>query len=1111
MPWPSELTAQLAGSYGQMYSSIGIGGSGMGPMGMGMAADSAMGSVVSRMGASGGPILQGAMGMAGLDPISMGIRAGMGAWRGGAGLMGAGMSGMGMLGATAGVGLAASWGAGQVFTGMQNQQSFNMGMRQNFNFMNSSGGQGFSRQDMTAISSNLQSMTHQYGPGGEVNTFGELSRLAQNMGKMGLTTGVRDAQEFSKRFKDMVGTLKTVATELGTSLEAAQELLSNSRGSGIFRTADQLKYGAALRTTGLSGGLATSEMTAMGNIGSQIARSVGGLGRQGAMGGIRALGQVGTATQIGALSEEDIYNATGLTGAEGRQAMATQMMQNSGNFMKSSKGRWFLASIAGKNGSLDMDAVNQYMMGGGMDVQSTRDRAHSNLAGVGRANFIRNEGRLRSAAMEQFGGLAPALALTGWAQGKGININDMDDRSMLFAQRQLGMGRDELDATIKIAQNLPQIMQEQRRVASNDSFMQARGQHMKSEDIRTKLDQMKEGIQGKIQKWGADLYSSGSKWLEDVANRLLNHYETQMNEDVDKVTYNARFGGSGAQQSMREMFGTSSSLKMGRAAADKLGLTKAGGFNVGSNAGMEQYSRATLAAAATQAPGYVAPTIADIDKYKSGGPGLGAGDFFRGMGGYRSIAEANRQLGASMLTGISNNVDDTSLARKIGGGLLGLGHAAASVAQYAFTGKGAGASDSIMKDAVSTSMGYILGGSSSAAQDQARGDFLRSKEGRKLLGGLAGGDTSEAMSRMKELQSGEYSKLTDQDKGTLQALQMANLGVEYDRIKNTSMSPDEKNKKVQELLNQAGRSDAIKGALGGRKVTEQALEQWGTTAKAADYLNQRDNALQYADKMGKQGVDELAEMTKTGLIVRGKGGEMTLRAITKKDGLSADGSQAAKLALEITKDQANLVHITDEDARLRAIAGITDKTIGADGKGGLSAQIGNMSTADKRKFAKMMTGTQFGDLAMDLAAADTQVKGLMKGTRGNATAAAARMLGLHLGKDAEAGLSAEDLEKRIGMGGNADFDKSLRGALDAMKGGKNNAGQLMQQVLAGISDQARDKIKAQNEGDSDPLQKKIADNSDKSTQYLEALVKSNKDSAGMLQQIAQASKDNPEK
>jgi hypothetical protein len=57
--------------------------------------DQAVGGVMSRIGSVGGSLIQGGMGMRGIDPFSLGMSAFSGALRGGAGLAGAGVAGMG--------------------------------------------------------------------------------------------------------------------------------------------------------------------------------------------------------------------------------------------------------------------------------------------------------------------------------------------------------------------------------------------------------------------------------------------------------------------------------------------------------------------------------------------------------------------------------------------------------------------------------------------------------------------------------------------------------------------------------------------------------------------------------------------------------------------------------------------------------------------------------------------------------------------------------------------------------------------------------------------------------------------------------------------------------
>ena len=1152
MPWPSNLTAQLTGQYGQMNQVLGIGGGGFGPNGMGMAADSIVGAMGSRAGASAGPLLQGAMGMSGFDPMSMGMRAGMGAWNMGAGLGTAGMVGMGVAGGVAAVGMAAQWGAGQMYQGAQQQSNFNTSMRQNFSFMNNAGGQGFNRQELSGISGQLRSMTESYGAGGEVNTFGELSKIASNMGKMGLTTGVRDAQEFGKKFKEMVSTLKTVATELGTSLESAQELLSSARGSGIFKNADQLKFGSSLRATGLAGGLATSEMTAMGNIGAQVSRAVGGLGRQGAMGGIKTLGQVGTATQVGALSEEDIYNSTGLTGAEGRQAMATNMMQSSGNFMKSSKGRFFLASIAGKNGSLDMDAVQQYMSGGGMSVNETRDKAHSNLAGVGRANFIRNEGRLRGAAMEQFGGLAPALALQGWARGKGIDINDMDDKSMLFAQKHLGMGRDELDSTIKIAQSLPKILQEQRRVASDDAFSQARGQSMKSHDFRTRIDQFKEKIQGTVQKFGADLQESGSSFVEGMLNRVLDNYEQRLSGDISGSLDRARFGGAGSAKELHGMMGTSASIGRGQKAMDALGFGRglaSGGYSAGSNTdakeamrlgGMTRAAKYGQADSAfselsersksafneaygmglagkqgddrledvgrllrRQATGGNAEAAALWTKWKAGSAteraamtsamersagvhadarlSFGQGDLFKGGGGFRSVDEANRAIGQAF-TGSSDRaaIDSLGVAGTAGYGLaMGSLAVARALVWHPHEDDKVGSLYAKGKEAI---INTFARSSAGGKFNQAVGATFQGPEGLKMLQDMVeNGQSSAAFQKMQQLQGGTpYEKLDVNVRGTISALQMAHLGAEYSR----AGTPEER----AAIRDKANHSAAIREAMGG-DATDANIKDWAQAGEGALGMAQIANNAEAAKKMqftGKSDTDSMAaggilEMVQQG----GKGGpgkmELSLsgRTYGELKGVK-NGSQAANLALAITKQQEGLVNLTDPQALADAMEGIH----GDEAK--LASTLGDMSLADKLKFAKSFSGTTAGRTAMDLAGGQSTLQGLMKATGGNAGAATARGMGLRLSKEEEKSLQGMDqkqvaatLAKAAGMGGDQGFMSALTDSLSATgaKGGPSNkAGLLLQQAVNSLSPEAQKKIKSDQAADKDPLQKDIADN-----------------------------------
>lgn len=590
MPMSSAEIAQLNGAFTQAsmnrmaYSSAIGQGPVYGAQG-GAGSDALMSGAMNRASSIGAPMLSGAMGLLGMDPMSLGLKAGMGAFGAGAGLGGAVAAGGAVALPLMAAGAAMNYAGQQMYAGAGQQYDLNNTMRGAYTFRNQHGGAGFSRGEMSSMGGMMRSMTEQFGPGGEITSFGELTQLAGKMSTMGLAQGVRDVQEFSRRFKDMVGTLKTMAKDLGTTLEGAMEFAAAAKQSGVFNMSSIGRFAGAVRNASVSGGLATSEVTGMASIGSQISRSVGGLGSQGAMAGIRTIGQIGTAQQMGLLSEEMIYNATGLTGAEGRQAFAASQLQRAGSWLQSGRGRRMLASVAGKNGTLDESAVEQ-IMSGGMGIQETMaaDRSHVTGAGapVNRANFIRNEGRLRGAAMARFGAFLPAMQLQEWANSKGININEMDDRSMLFAQRQLGMGRDELDASVRMASNMPGIMREMQQSERQDHYFQGLAQQRKMQGVsgvKQRYEQAKEIVNGKLQKIGQDIFNSGSEAIDSFLNDLFGTYTETYSKDLDDTMRQLNLGGSAGSKAAARL-GMGGGRRSGLA-----GLHSGAGFSLGAQGG----------------------------------------------------------------------------------------------------------------------------------------------------------------------------------------------------------------------------------------------------------------------------------------------------------------------------------------------------------------------------------------------------------------------------------------------------------------------------------------------------------------------------------------------
>lgn len=1183
MPLSSSEMAMMAGAFQQQsmgnmqYASM-IGQGGFGAMSQGRQAEGIMGGIANRGYSMGAPLLQGAMGMMGADPFSLGMSAMGKVWGAGGGVMSSGLAGIGTIGAAAGGLAAAGYAGSQMYGGMQQQQQLNNQLRSSFNFMTPQG-QGFSRSDMGQIGSSLRGMTHQAGPGGEVVGFGELSQLAANMGKMGMGQGVRDAQEFSKKFKEMIGTLKSVATELGTTLEGAQQFLSSQRSSGIFRTSDQLKFSMQARGTALSGGLALSEVTAMANIGSQISRSVGGLGRSGAFGGMKAIGQVGSAMQTGALSEEDIYNTTGMTGAEGRQALAASQLEQTARFLKGSKGRWFLASVAGKNGQLDESSVANWMSGG-MDVGETKQQAHANLAGIGRANFIRNEGRLRGSVMEKFGGLAPAMALSQWASGKGIDVNNMDDRSMLFAQRQLGMGRDEIDSAIKMAGAMPEILRQQRISGSDDEYQQRVAQTRRGQGIegmKRKLEQVREGIQGKFQQVGQDLFNSGADMIEQWWNKLTGTYEKRLSADVDEIWHSSKMGGRGGQQ-LSQLLGTGGTV----------GKSLGGGGMFGSGKGANDPSRAIFegsrekmfaakmgaAAASTSETSEFAQKSREWirDSYTSKLAGMegerrisefgnvlkqkaDAGDK-QAQAMYKTWSASSGRERAGMLgaiekqTGIADKASLGSTWELPGFGItqgsfstlregdLEIGKAVIGE-RAARTGSIEGGQGGVMGFAAGTAGAVLdmfikkkgggdfdfaskLGGlgSGGEALAVATGGYFRSKEGGALIRGLMGGDKQAkeaAEGRLMELQAsarkaGGMDHLGTEDKAAFLALSQTSLGAEYGKLADEG-APTAKvralEQKASEMLGREVTENELKRFLGQGKsvIGMQALDNIEhLSERASDEMNKRSEALQ----MGG-----IASMEKVRMGGGGKASEALV--MTKKSradlmkGSGTSGVQAAELAIT----SANLARdlATADPARK---AEILEQMQNLEGQ--RFEKIADMTTAQKKSFARQMGGTELGAEAGESLMREQRMKSLIRsqggGGRGQAGAIASQ-LGLSFGKEELAGMagkSAEELSKLFAgkLGDKSEgFQKALQESIEATKSGKIGKGaDLLARAMNQADEDTKKKIQ-KGRGGEDP-QAETLGAIKAGNKFLEALVRSNTQANAMLATIAEESKGNTE-
>ena len=491
------------------------------------AGNTAMPMVGAGLGIAGGLGMLGTVGRM-FDPLGMALRGGAA----GFGAMGGGMAGLGgaAMGAAAGfmpfyaAGMAGSAYTGAAFGGMQDQSRVNSMLGQNFNFSGGGGnfGRGFSQGQMGQIGG----MMHQTARQDPFTSMGELTSLAGMGSQMGMFTAVRDVKEFTKKFREMLGTLKTVQDELGGSLQEALQFVHEAKNSGIFKAADRAKFSGLVRQTSDVSGLSQSNVMRMTNFGSQLSRSLGGTGAQGAVGATLALRQVGAAVQGGVLSEELLSEATGgLTGDDAVMGFAQSMMQRVGRETRRGFGRYSIYGLANEDASgIDSSKMARFLAGD-MSMSEIGRSAHQTVARIGRPRAMRNEGLLRAAAIQQ-GGIAFQAGKVRALLGDRVMSQD-DDVVQAVMQRKFRMNRGEATAMTSLIRNLPEISTrmaiDSEMSDENRALTDYRMENQSFESVKRRLGSaVQEGLGiADTREWGRRLFSTVGQAVEKFTDDLF--------------------------------------------------------------------------------------------------------------------------------------------------------------------------------------------------------------------------------------------------------------------------------------------------------------------------------------------------------------------------------------------------------------------------------------------------------------------------------------------------------------------------------------------------------------------------------------------------------------
>jgi hypothetical protein len=500
----SSLVGSVAGLAGTAQMAAGIGGAGYGLMtGAGLMQGAGMGTAAL----SSIPYLGSAIGMAG---------------------------GIGMMGIGGGLALGAG-AASEVYGGFQQRQSVNQALRRNFGTTmgvgGGRGGMGFSTQEMGGISTMMREMS-----GNDMFTqFDELTRVMDRTSEMGLYRGVQSAREFREKFRKTVDTLKEIAQTMHTSLEGATQFMEQQRNQGFF--SGQEISASLLNSRLMAGatGMSQEQMTATGQMGTQIGRSMGMLGRSGAMAAQKMAGNVSLAMRMGTVSDEMIAEATGgLTGGEGAQAFSGRMMQVTNRFLARGAGRALMAGLWDpETGGIDQDRLRQ-AASGGLSFREALRSGRANIRGTGgrRSEFFSQEERIRGKLMSSGMGPEAVMGMLGQHMERQRGLSLDDPIMQRWVRRRLKVSQGEVELMAKMSRALPELLQEQGarfgQQIENEAVLRAR-KGAGLEGFRRRISQVwEQDVLNPLRQAGDDMTTAFSEAVDQAVMDLEGRVSTRV-------------------------------------------------------------------------------------------------------------------------------------------------------------------------------------------------------------------------------------------------------------------------------------------------------------------------------------------------------------------------------------------------------------------------------------------------------------------------------------------------------------------------------------------------------------------------------------------------------
>jgi hypothetical protein len=406
-----------------------------------------------------------------------------------------------------------------MYSGARFQQDANRVIGRALRFQTGSSsrtGFGASHRQMQGITRMIDSMTDR----DTLRTRSELMRVMDKLGRRDFFQDTTSVNQFRKKFKDMVKTLKHMAQTFGTTLEEAIPLLDTMRRSGIYGTQAQKATALRIRTAGLDPGQAMGLMT---NV-AQMGRASGGHGGAAAAGALSMMRQLSfMQNNMGKKIGTRVSNLmTEITGGKTGQAAAADTAQRMSaltlRFLRSPLGRMALAGMANQK-MTGMDAgVMEQLKSGELTLGNLRRMGFANTASMGaKARFINREGDLRTAFLKQGGATAMAGLVQSAMRSHIIRGTSNRDIQEIIMKRFTGGNRRMAQLLFTMMKNLPQMRRDMFRGDLRQTDLRYRAAMGRDHYSFTAMGRrFRHGMHSvfvrPFQNIGADMYQGLKRW-----------------------------------------------------------------------------------------------------------------------------------------------------------------------------------------------------------------------------------------------------------------------------------------------------------------------------------------------------------------------------------------------------------------------------------------------------------------------------------------------------------------------------------------------------------------------------------------------------------------------